>query len=163
MLVPQLWQLTQTFHSRMWTNASITDIIKDVLEHGGLSSSDYELKLAGNYKVQEHVCQYKESDFDFISRWMEREGMYYYFEQGENAEKLVITDSKMLHETLDPAPVRFFPLLGHDYSAGEALHTFTCKHRALPASVKLKDYDYTKPMLDVSGSAPVSKAGTGEI
>ncbi len=162
-LVPQLWQLTQTFHSRIFTKMTIPDIIKEVLEDGGLAGDDFTFKLAQTYKTEEHVCQYLETHLDFISRWMEREGMYYYFEQGEGSERLVITDNKSFHGPLPEKPVRFFALGGHDGSAGEALHTFTCKHRALPANVKLKDYDYTKPTLDVSGTAPVSKTGLGEI
>ena len=162
-LVPQLWQLTQTLHSRMFTKMTIPDIIKEVLEDGGLAAGDYTFKLAQTYKPEEHVCQYLETHFDFISRWMEREGMYYYFEQGDASEKLVITDSKSFQAALHEKAVRFFALGGHDGSTGEALHTFTCKHRALPANVKLKDYDYAKPTLDVSGTAPVSKTGLGEI
>jgi type VI secretion system secreted protein VgrG len=162
-LVPQLWQLTQTFHSRIWTKKSIKDIIGEVLDDGGLSATDYDFRLTHTYKPEEHVCQYHESDFDFISRWMEREGIYYYFEQGEDGEKLVITDSKGKQDFLDKTPVRFFAQAGHDGSAGEALHTFTCKHHALPATVKLKDYDYAKPTLDVSGEAAVSRSGFGEI
>ncbi len=162
-LVPQLWQLTQTFHSRIFTNKTIPDILQEVLEDGGLGSGDYVLRLGQDYKPQEHVCQYAESHFDFISRWMEREGMYYYFEQGDAAEKLVITDSKSFQDALEPEPVRFFALGGYDVTSGEALHTFTCRHHALPASVKVRDYDYGKPTLDVSGSAAVSKVGIGEI
>jgi type VI secretion system secreted protein VgrG len=162
-LVPQLWQLTQTFHSRIWTKKKITDILKEVLEDS-LSSSDYALKLSGNYPVEEHVCQYAESNLAFISRWMEREGMYYYFEQGDDSEKLIISDDMSFQTSLDSAPVRFFATLGgHDPSSGEALHTFTCTARSLPASVKYRDYDYANPKLDVSSSAPVSKVGLGEI
>jgi type VI secretion system secreted protein VgrG len=163
MLVPQLWQLTQTYHARMFTQMSIPDVIEEVLQDSGLGASDYSLKLAQTYKPEEHVCQYQESNLDFISRWMEREGMYYYFEQGDDAEKLIISDSKAFQQALDPRPVRFYALLGADVTSGEALNTFTCKHRALPASVKYKDYDYTKPTLDVTGGAPVSKVGMGEI
>jgi type VI secretion system secreted protein VgrG len=162
-LVPQLWGLTQTFHSRIFTNKSVPDIVKDVLEDSGLSSDDYALKLAADYKPQEHVCQYGESNFDFISRWMEREGLYYYFEQGDSAEKLIITDNKSFQHPLPDKNVTFWAVSGHDGSSREALHTFTCKHRALPASIKLKDYDYTKPTLDVSGTATVTKTGLGEI
>ena len=162
-LVPELWQLTQTLHSRVFTNQSIPDIIKDVLEDSGLGSDEYTLRLAGDYRPEEHVCQYQESNLDFISRWMEREGMYYYFEQGDASERLVITDRKSFHVALADAPVRFFALGGHDASAKEALHTFTCKHRALPGGVRLTDYDYARPTLDVSGSSTVSKTGLGEI
>ena len=90
--------------------------------------------------------------------------MYYYFEQGDDGEKLIITDNKSYAGPARPASPCGSSRFGrHDGSAGEALHTFTCKHHALPASVKLKDYDYAKPTLDVSGEAPVSKTGIGEI
>jgi len=162
-LVPRLWRLTQTQHSRIFTGLSISDIIKKTLDDGGLTSADYRLQLSREYPVEEHVCQYRESHFDFFSRWMEREGLYYFFEQGDDGEKLIIADSKSAHDDLAPTPVRFFALSGADASAGECLQTFVCRHRALPASVRFKDYDYAKPALDVSGSAPVSKAGLGEI
>ena len=162
-LVPQLWQLTQTFHSRVFTQKSVPEIIKDVLEESGLGEDDFAFRLAAVYRTEEHVCQYQESNLDFVSRWMEREGMYYYFEQGDAGERLIITDDRALLGPLDPGAVRFSSQSGHDGSAGEALHTFTCKHRALPAGVRLQDYDYAKPTLDVSGSAAVSKVGLGEI
>jgi type VI secretion system secreted protein VgrG len=162
-LVPALWRLTQTRHSRVFTDQSVPDIIKQVLEDGGLSSDEYAFALSRSYPPEAHVCQYQESHLDFVSRWMEREGIYYYFEQGEGAEKLILTDDKSFQGALRPDPVRFFPLAGHDVTSGEAIHALTCKHRALPASVRLADHDYLKPTLDVSGSAAVSSAGLGEI
>lgn len=162
-LVPQLWRLSQTFHSCIYTQQSITDIIEAVLQDGGLTTSDYALRLSGQYKPEEHVCQYRESHLDFISRWMEREGLYYFFEHAEEGEKLVITDSKSFHNDLAPGPIRYFPQSGKDSTAGEHLQTFACRQRQLPASVRFKDHDYNKPTLDVSGSAAVSKTGLGEI
>jgi type VI secretion system secreted protein VgrG len=162
-LVPRLWQLTQTLHSRIFTQQSIPDILKKTLEDGGLTSSDYSFRLTGQYQTEEHVCQYRESGFAFFSRWMEREGLYYYFEHGDDGEKLVVADDKSAHENLGTKPVRFSALAGYDASAGECLQSFVCKQRALPASVRLKDYDHTKPSLDVSGSATVSASGVGEI
>lgn len=161
-LVPQLWQLTQSLHSRIFTDQSVPDIIQSVLEQSGLTSQSYELKLAGNHAVHDHVCQYRESDFDFISRWMEREGLYYFFEQGESREKLVITDHKSFHERRDET-VRFFESSSRDFSArGEALRAFTSRHHALPARVALHDYDYQRPALAVMGDAPVSE-GAGQV
>src|SRR5262249_6013346 len=147
----QLWRLTLTHHSRIFTHQSIPDIIKVILDDNGLASDAYVLKLAAQYPVEEHVCQYKESDLDFIARWMEREGLYYYFEHGEDREKLIITDSSSFQGKLHEAPIRFFASAGHNTNAGECLRTLTCRHRTLPASVAFKDHDYTKPKLDVSG------------
>ncbi len=162
-LVPQLWQLGLSLHSRIFTDQSIPDIIKKVLDDAGVDSDAYTLKLTQSYKPHEHVCQYQESDLAFISRWMEREGMYYFFEHGDAREKLVIADAKSAHEALGSAPIRFHALAGGDGSAGEHLHTFTCHQRSLPARVRLKDYDYGNPTLDVSGTARVSKTGVGEV
>lgn len=162
-LVPQLWQLSQTQHSRIFTRQSIPDVVRAVLEDSGLSSDDYVFRLSQDYKPEEHVCQYAESNLDFISRWLEREGLYYFFEHEEGGEKLVITDHKSFHKELVADPVRYFPQAGKDATAGEHLRTFTCRKRQLPAAVRFKDYDYNKPTLDVSGAERVSSSGLGEI
>jgi len=162
-LVPQLWHLTKTRHSRIFTDMSVPEILREVLEEGGLNSDDFAFELLDRYPPQEHVCQYQESSFDFICRWMEREGMYFYFRHGEVSEQLVITDNRSFHPELDEKGVRFFALGGSDVTAKEALSTFTCKHQALTGGVRLRDYDYGRPTLDVSGSAAVSRVGLGEI
>ena len=119
--------------------------------------------MTGSYAPEEHVCQYRESDLAFVSRWMEHLGMYYYFEQGDDAEKLVVTDSKSSQSDLPSDAVRYVPTLSADRSAGQAIETFRCRASSLPASVRLKDYDYTKPSLDVSATAQVASNGVGEI
>jgi hypothetical protein len=59
------------------------DTLRAVLEQAGLASDTFELCLNGKYGEREHVCQYEESDLAFVERWIEREGMYYFFEHGE--------------------------------------------------------------------------------
>lgn len=160
-LVPQLWKLTLSLHSRVFTNQTVPDIIKTVLSNAGVSS--HELRLVGSYKPQEHVCQYQESDLDFISRWMEREGMYYYFEQGDDGETLIITDDKGTHAPLGEKGVRYIPQLGDRPVSGEVLWTFMCRHTSVPSTVRMSDYDYNNPAVEVSGKAPVAPNGVGEI
>lgn len=162
-LVPRFWELTQTLHSRIFTKKSVREIIEFILEDSGFSGDDYALKLYSDYEPEEHVCQYQESDLDFISRWMEREGIYYYFEQGEDCEKLIITDHRSFHEPLRKAPVPYHPVMGGDTNAGESFDSFMCRHKQLPAAVRLNDYDYNNPTLDVTGEASVSRSGFGEI
>lgn len=161
-LVPTMWQLMLTHHSRIFTDQSIPSIIEAVLLYSGVAANQFRFALAGSYSALEHVCQYRESNFNFISRLMEREGMYYYFEQGDDTEVMVITDTKATHSHLVPKPARYFPSPPGDISAGESLRTFKCKAQILPASVMLKDYNYLNPSLDVSGTAQAS-TGPGEI
>jgi type VI secretion system secreted protein VgrG len=162
-LVPKLWQLRHDVHSRIFTDASIIEIIQAVLEHGGLGSDDFRFQVLYGYPKLEHVCQYKESGLAFISRWMEREGLYYFFEQEDGGEKLIITDSISFHRNLSSGNVRYIPLSGTDSMALEALDSFMAKHSALPASVKLTDYDYLRPTLELQGSHAVDKSGRGDI
>lgn len=162
-LVPELWQLSLTRHSRIFVDETIPQIITKVLLASGLHAADFKIDVQGAYKALDHVCQYQESNLDFISRWMEREGLYYYFEQGDDREILVITDYLQNHHALSPKPVRYHPQSGGDTSAGASLESFTCKQARLPSAVHLKDYDYTKPSLEVTGAQPISSASLGEI
>ena len=160
LLVPSLWQLGLSRHSRIFAKMAVPDIIKAVLDDNGIT--DYELRL-GSYAAEDHVCQYRESDLDFISRWMEREGIYYFFEHTEEGEKLILSDVRAYEADPIGTPVRYHPQIGSDHSAGASFRAFKCRHSTLPANVRLKDYDYAKPSLDVAGSARVASNGAGEI
>jgi len=161
-LVPRLSQLGLSRHSRIFTKKSIVDIIQAVLEDNGLSGDDVQV-IVGGREPEEHVCQYRESDLDFISRWMEREGIYYYFEHTEDGEKLVLCDDLSYPAEILGSPVRYHPQLGHDRSAGPSFRSFACRYGSLPSAVKIKDYDYARPNLDLSGSAEVLSSGAGEV
>ncbi|HEY4122424.1 MAG TPA: type VI secretion system tip protein TssI/VgrG, partial [Byssovorax sp.] len=163
LLVPKLQRLSYTHHSRIFTQMALPDILKEVFDANGLTSNDYDLQLTGSYPTEEHVCQYRESDLAFVSRWLEHVGAYYFFDHGGDAEKLVVTDAKASHTDLPSAAVRYVPTSGDDQPAGQAIESFRYRASSLPASVRIKDYDYTKPTLDVSGEAAVQKTGVGEI
>ncbi|WP_232379642.1 type VI secretion system Vgr family protein [Polyangium fumosum] len=161
-LVPRLWLLGLSKHSRIYTKKKLPEVIESILEDNGLSGDDYELRL-GSYETEEHICQYRESDLDFISRWMEREGIFYYFIHNEDGEKLVISDGASYEDDIIGKPVRYFPQTGQDRSAGASFRAFTSRHRTLPSLVKLKDYDYARPNLTIAGSAQVASNGAGEV
>ncbi|MBT6752017.1 MAG: hypothetical protein HOA72_24180 [Desulfobacula sp.] len=145
-LAPKLWWLSLTHHNQVFLDLSIPEIMEDALKDGGLKPIyDFAFNLNPNniYNKLEYICQYDESHFNFVSRWAEREGLYYFFEQTPNGEKVVFTDTKMEHKDL---------LLGKDLiydpqSGLAALHTkeviqsFICKHNLLPQRVYLKDYN----------------------
>jgi type VI secretion system secreted protein VgrG len=162
-LVPKLWQLTLTEHSKVWTDKSIPDIVKQVLEWGGLSSSDYELRLKESYPPRDFVAQYKEDYLSFISRWMERLGMFYFFEQGPDAEKLVVVDQQSFDGGTPNPKVRYVPGTQGDAMVIDAFWVFRARTSALPNEMDLWDYDYLNPRLDVHGVAPILPSGLGEI
>src|SRR5262249_10828698 len=110
----------------------------------------------------EHVTQYDESDLDFLQRWMELEGLYYFFEHEDGSELLVITDDKSSHEARGGGPVRYLPSFGGS-PGGDVLSRFSCEHRPLPSAVHVSHSDYTNPALAVSAKADVSRTGFNEV
>jgi len=153
-LVPQVALLRNSLHSRVWHQRSIDTIIQELLEGYGLSDrKDFEINVAQG-PVEDHVCQYEESDLDFIDRWVQREGWYYFFDHREGTEKLVIRD-EVEAESLRANPVRYVPNSDRRGYAKQSFSHFSYLSSARPSSVQLVDHDYAAP------NAPVQ--ATGEI
>lgn len=163
-LVPRLWKLSQFRISEVYLNEqTIPAIVESILHSVQLASgTDYELKLKGQYRPRSFVCQYQETHLDFISRWMEKEGMYYYFQHGDQ-DKLVIVDGKVEH---DPATqdVDYRPMDELD-AGGESdtVRTFMCRQTPLPRQVILQDYNHRKAALELKAQASVSDNGLGDV
>ena len=164
-LVPRLTWLTFTQHNQIFLAKTVPEIIEACLKDGGLMGTDFEFRLQGSYDTIEYVCQYGESHLNFVSRWCEREGIYYFFEQLDSGEKVIFTDTQISHtpypqgETIIYSPVSGLET-GHER---EIVRSFHCRMNLTPQSVLLKDYNYRKPSLDVSGSADVDAKGRGQV
>jgi type VI secretion system VgrG family protein len=164
-LVPKLWWLSLTHHNQVLLNKTVPEIIEEVLKDGGLTSLDFEFKLQKDYSKWEYICQYRESHLSFVSRWMEREGMYYYFEQTESSEKVIITDTKIAHTEMSEGKTMYYsPPSGLDEPyREEVIKTFICRQKMLPRTLNLKDYNYMRPSMEISGKADVSPDGRGNV
>jgi type VI secretion system secreted protein VgrG len=164
-LVPKLWWLSLTHHNQVILNKTVPEVIEDVLKDGGLTPLDFELKLEKEYPKWEYICQYRESHLNFVSRWMEREGMYYYFEQAESGEKVIITDTKIAHTEMPEGKTMYYsPPSGlTEFHREEVIHAFICRQKMLPKTLRLKDYNYRTPSLEISGNAEVSADGRGDV
>ena len=162
-LVPRLWLADQYHENMLFLEKSVPDIIEEILSQVGLSSDDYELRLTGSYQPWEYICQYNETDFDFMSRWMEREGIYYYFDQSGDIEKLIITDSSTAHQPIEGGAVIYSPPGVVTPAILEQIKEFTCRQQILPKKVILKDYNYRRPSLDLKGEADVDSEGRGNV
>ena len=94
-IVPKLWRLTKKVRSRIFHHLSIPDILRQVL--AGL---DVTYQLSVSYYPRDYCVQYRESDFDFVSRLMEEEGIYYFFEHSESKHQMIVTDAPKLHPSV---------------------------------------------------------------
>lgn len=94
-MVPQLWLLTRRVQSRIFQHVSVPEILKQVLE--GL---DVSYEINGTYQPRDYCVQYRETDFNFASRLMEEEGIYYFFKHTADAHKMVVADTQQSHPDL---------------------------------------------------------------
>ncbi len=92
---PWLWLLTRSNNVRIFQNQSVPDIIKAVFQP---YSADFRDALTRTFEPREYCVQYRESDFNFVSRLMEEEGIYYYFEHKNGKHQLVLVDSFSGHD-----------------------------------------------------------------
>lgn len=157
--VPRIWVLTLNYQTRIFQNLTVEDIITQVLKEGGFTPKDFKFSLKGKYKPREYCVQYRETDLEFISRLMEYEGMYYYFEQGPSSETLVITDDKSSVAAIEGDS-------DLDYRTGgamepekneETVNEFVCRERIVTGKVVLKDYNYRTPQVNVQGDSQLNK------
>lgn len=142
-LRPWIWLMSHSLDSRIFQELTIPQIIEKVFKDKN-GFSDYKLKLNGTYGTQNYCVQYRESDFDFVTRLMEQEGIYYYFEHETSKHTLVLADSPTSHKNIEGDGTLLFRL--PDLSAGEEQVTHWQHHVAVqPGKLVLRDFDYNKP------------------
>jgi type VI secretion system secreted protein VgrG len=152
-LVPDLWFLRHSKHSRVFVDKKIPEIIEEVL--GGAGVGQYELRLQATYAKRAHVCQYHESDLEFIERWVEREGITYFFDH-QDGSKLVFVDAPSAHASLRSKPVPYHPRGAGDVSPGEMFSSLVRVGAARAKDVTTSDYNYATPDAAIEETADIA-------
>lgn len=157
-LRPWLWFLSQNMDSRIFQEKTVPEVLQDVL---GRYPFAWESRLTEDYPRQTYCVQYQESDFQFVSRLMEREGIYYWFEHRNGAHTLVMADDAGQHAA---APwLTELPFVSPDRVAHpdvEHIHAWHPYEQVTPGRYATADYDYCKPgaSLDATRSNPAEHA-----
>jgi type VI secretion system secreted protein VgrG len=161
---PFTYFMSQNRDMAIFQEKTVVDIMKLVFAAAGVSDVDYG-GLSATYRPRTYCVQYRESDFTFLTRLMEEEGIYYYWRHEESRHVLMLCDSPIAHKTGDPATLRFNPDAASVGLAGSAERTTmtgagTFLHSwhervstAGQQKVTARDFDFTKP----------ERPGTGRI
>jgi len=88
-VVPKLWLLTKKVRCRIFQQLPVPDILRTVF-----TGLDVSYQISGTYYPRDYCVQYRESDFDFASRLMEEEGIYYFFKHADGSHQMIVTDIK---------------------------------------------------------------------
>ncbi len=142
-IVPQIWLATRTTDCSIAQNLTVPAIVKQYLEHYDVVVDD---QLKGTYRSWEYCVQYRESDFNFISRLMEQEGISYFFKHENGAHKMVLCDDPLSHKPIPNVPeVEFFPPNPDMPAPANTLSDWNFDADLESAGVALNDFDFKAP------------------
>src|SRR6266567_889241 len=154
-IVPKLWFLTRSADCRIFQKKKVPDIVREVLQERGIT--DIEDTLTGNYPQWEYCVQYRETDFNFIGRLMEQEGIHYYFKHAQGTHTLVLADGNSSHPTFPGyADVSF-----HQEGVGvvnlQGIKQWAMTQEVQAGKYVLNDYNFQKPKTSLLGQAQVQR------
>ncbi|MBA6339757.1 type VI secretion system tip protein VgrG [Colwellia sp. MB02u-10] len=154
-LVPKLWELSLYHTNEIYLDKTVPEIIEMVLKEAGFTSVDYDISgLQGEYRKWPYKCQYGETHLDFISRLLERDGIYYYFSEGEIGEKIIFCDHLLDQDAIATPNVLYSPVSSMEINnLGNNVHSFISQQKRVPYKVLVKDYNDDSPTVDIKGEA----------
>ena len=156
-LRPWLWFLTRTSDCRIFQELTVPDIIKKIFEDNGFS--DFKLDLTQTYKPRTYCVQYRETDFNFVSRLMEHEGIFYFFKHEKNKHTLIIADSVNAYQTIaDYESILYFPPENKERRKHDHIFAWHKLHEVQSGTFILNDYDFEKPQGNLIAKATDAKS-----
>ncbi|AGT10005.1 type VI secretion system Vgr family protein [Paracoccus aminophilus] len=149
-LRPWFWLADQRFNQKIFHNKTVDKIVKEVLApYEGAGKPALELKLEGDYPVLEYTVQYRESDFAFASRMMERFGISYHFEHEFGNHRMVLTDSDTSLKDIVGGSRKFKPVDGHHQPDAEHFWDLAPDRKIKTGAVRLIDYNFKTPRAEM--------------
>lgn len=154
--VPWFWFLTLSRNCRIFHDKDVQEVVTEVLDQHGLG--DYQFRLDRSYPKYEYCVQYNETDFDFICRQLEREGITYYFEHENGSHRLVFVDAMSRHDAYQGYETYRYEPSGHVSALQEeAVHGWMPERQLLSTRVALRDYYFETPTADLNADSFVSR------
>ncbi|MCH9675442.1 MAG: type VI secretion system tip protein VgrG [Gammaproteobacteria bacterium] len=138
-VVPWLWFLTRASDCRIFQNQTVSDIIEQVF--GDLGFSDYKLDLQGDHPEHVYRVQYRETAFNFVSRLMEEEGMFYWFDHEDGKHTLTIADHQSAYSDCQEAEIEYVA----GSASGDYISSWEHQYEFRSGKYAQSDYNFETP------------------
>jgi type VI secretion system secreted protein VgrG len=149
-VVPWTWKLTRYADCKIFHKKSVKEIIDKVFQDRGCT--DYRFSLLSTYDPLEYTVQYRETDFNFISRLMEQYGIFYFFEHEETKHTMVIADSSSVHQDCPGQAEAGFDLVSGGLHEDDVVHSWNVEGVWKSGKCTLTDYNFETPSTDLKAS-----------
>lgn len=149
-MVPWLWFLTRTADCRIFQNKKVPDIIQTVFNDLGFK--DFELRLYGEFPTRDYCVQYRESDFNFVSRLMEEEGIYYYFRHENGKHTMILANDPAAHEPCPNQATARYDFRGGNVTYEDVITDWRHEQEFCPGVWCQTDYNFETPSTSLAAS-----------
>lgn len=139
--VPKFWFLTQTADCRFFLEKTVPEILEQVLGQHGVQ---FQTNLNKGYEKRKFLVQYRETDFNFCSRLMEEEGIWYYFKYEEGSHTMILADAPSSVKALPFQPKAKFAYDDAPTHEVDFVQTVDFERSYTTGKVSLWDFDFTK-------------------
>jgi len=146
---PWLWLLTMNSGCQIFQNKTTPDIAKQVFEDLGFT--DFTNSATGTYKPRDFCVQYNETAFAFVSRLMEEEGIFYFFQHDTSGHKMILADSP--DAFVDCPGAATVTVRKHEFQLSPSVWSCTVEQQVTVGQYKLDDYNFETPATDLLGTA----------
>ncbi|MBI5718684.1 MAG: type VI secretion system tip protein VgrG [Burkholderiales bacterium] len=144
-LRPWLWFLTRTSDCRIFQDMTVPEIVEKVFgDHGAIAN--FEFKLFASYRKRVYCVQYRESDYQFVARLLEEEGIYWFFEHGEGTHKLMLVDDiGSLAPAAGAETLPYHALTGSAPPDVDYVSGWSCVREVRTGKCAFTSYDFERP------------------
>jgi type VI secretion system secreted protein VgrG len=157
-LHPWLWLLTHSADCRIFQDLSVPDIVEQVFSDHGFT--DFRRSLSGTYAPREYCVQYNETAFELVSRLLEEEGIFYFFEHADGKHTLVMgDDASAFAATPGAATVRYGT--HGQWTQQNTVTRCTLEEAVVPGVFALDDFHFETPTTDLMTSLDSQVAQNG--
>ena len=167
---PWLWTFALSAKSRVWLDVDSVGLLRDLIgeyrDELGDTPAVVERHLSATPPARESVIQWDESDFEFLSRMLERDGLYYYFAHDDRQTRIVLADSRSAYaaEYLPHRSLAAQPTLGPGSELFDDHVSFlTTQSQSLPRRYRVADYNPVQALTALDYGAPAEARTAMEI
>jgi type VI secretion system secreted protein VgrG len=146
-VVPWLWFLTRRANCKIFRNKSVPEIVKAIFDD--LKFSDYKLEITGTHPKRDYTVQYRETDFQFISRLLEDEGIAYYFEHEEKSHTLVLFDAPTGNPPCPIQPVMVYESASDQGMPSGDVRNMFFERELRPGAHTATDFNFEQPSVSL--------------
>jgi len=160
-MVPWPWLLTRTADCRIFQKFSVTDIVEKIFKEKGFS--DFKVKLHDSYEKRDYCVQYRETDFNFVSRLLEEEGIHYFFEHEDGKHTLVLADAPQENNPCPKQKTARYQISAGGWLEEDVITGLEKMQEIRPGKYSLSDFNFEIPNTGLEVNVPSKqKLGPGE-